>query len=122
MADEHRPESATEKFWDVHDLSRRLHRIEGQVRGLEALVTRGAECEAILTQLRAVQGALDAIGRIVEMCRTADRIETGLGGLDPESIRRALMSEEPPPSRAPPRAPEPERVPTKPRGACKEPP
>lgn len=91
MAQEEHPESATERFWDVQDISHRLHRVEGQVRGLEALVNRGARCEEVLTQLHAVQGALSAIGRIVEMCRTAERIEDGLGPLDREGVRRALM-------------------------------
>lgn len=89
MAQEQR---VTERFWDVQDISHRLHRVEGQVRGLEALVAKGARCEDVLTQLHAVQGALTAIGRIVEMCHTVERIEGSVGPLDHEGVMRALMT------------------------------
>ena len=92
MTDDVHPESATERFWDVADISHRLHRVEGQVRGLETLVAKGARCEDVLTQLHAVEGALGAIGRILEMCKTAEQIEKGVGPLDPAGVRRALMT------------------------------
>ena len=43
-------------------LIRRLHRIEGQVRGIERMVADDRYCIDVLTQLAAVTTALDALG------------------------------------------------------------
>jgi len=43
----------------------RLKKIEGQTRGLQAMVTGDKECEAILTQLRAAQSALKSVTALV---------------------------------------------------------
>ncbi len=47
---------------DKADLQKRLARIEGQVRGLAGMVEDERYCIDILTQLAAVQTALDAVG------------------------------------------------------------
>ncbi len=39
----------------------RLRRIEGQVRGLQRMVSEGEYCIDILTQMSAVQSALDSV-------------------------------------------------------------
>jgi CsoR family transcriptional regulator, copper-sensing transcriptional repressor len=39
----------------------RLRKVEGQVRGLQRMVSDGRDCEAILTQLMAARAALDKI-------------------------------------------------------------
>jgi DNA-binding FrmR family transcriptional regulator len=44
---------------DVHN---RLRRIEGQVRGLQRLIDEGAECRDVVTQLAAVQSAIQKVG------------------------------------------------------------
>jgi DNA-binding FrmR family transcriptional regulator len=46
-----------------HDpkLLNRLHRIEGQVRGITRMVTEGRYCIDILTQLQAVRAALGKV-------------------------------------------------------------
>jgi DNA-binding FrmR family transcriptional regulator len=43
----------------------RLKKIEGQVRGLQAMVTGDRECEEILIQVRAVQSALKSLSSLV---------------------------------------------------------
>ena len=43
-----------------HDLVRRLHRIEGQVRGIERMVVEERYCIDVLTQIAAVSTALEA--------------------------------------------------------------
>lgn len=43
------------------DLDRRLRRIEGQVRGLQRMVDEDRYCIDILTQISAVQAALDKV-------------------------------------------------------------
>lgn len=44
------------------DLIRRLARIEGQVRGLQAMIRDGRECREIVAQLSAAGKALDQVG------------------------------------------------------------
>jgi CsoR family transcriptional regulator, copper-sensing transcriptional repressor len=43
-------------------LLKRLRRIEGQVRGIEGMVSDDRYCIDILTQISAVQAALDKVG------------------------------------------------------------
>jgi DNA-binding FrmR family transcriptional regulator len=46
---------------DKPELRRRLHRIEGQVRGIERMVEEDRYCIDLLTQLAAVRTALDSL-------------------------------------------------------------
>ena len=43
----------------------RLKKIEGQIRGLQAMVTESRECDQILTQVRAAQSALRSVSELV---------------------------------------------------------
>ncbi len=43
----------------------RLKKIEGQIRGLQAMVTESRECDQILTQVRAAQSALKSVSKLV---------------------------------------------------------
>lgn len=58
----------------------RLHKIEGQVRGIARMVEGERDCEAVITQVLAVKAALD---------RTAAHIATGFVGecLHDEGVR-----------------------------------
>lgn len=47
------------------EITNRLKRVEGQIRGLQRMVDDGRDCEAILTQLMAARAALDQVGLIV---------------------------------------------------------
>jgi CsoR family transcriptional regulator, copper-sensing transcriptional repressor len=51
----------TEHGYDKEALIRRLHRIEGQVRGLERMVEKDRYCIDVLTQIAAVTTALDSV-------------------------------------------------------------
>ena len=54
-------EKTTERSEDERKrLINRLHRIEGQVRGLESMIARDAYCTDILIQSAAVAAAIDA--------------------------------------------------------------
>lgn len=43
------------------ELIRRLHRVEGQVRGVERMVDEERYCIDVLTQISAIQAALDKV-------------------------------------------------------------
>jgi DNA-binding FrmR family transcriptional regulator len=42
-----------------HDLVLRLKRIEGQLRGIQAMIESGADCEKVAQQISASRRALD---------------------------------------------------------------
>lgn len=48
---------------EVDALTKRLNRIEGQIRGIRGMVENEAYCTDILTQVSAVQSALNAFSR-----------------------------------------------------------
>ncbi|MDA3919728.1 MAG: metal-sensing transcriptional repressor [Salinisphaera sp.] len=50
-----------EEEWEASKgaLIRRLKRVEGQVRGLQAMIERDAECEDVAVQMSAARKALD---------------------------------------------------------------
>jgi DNA-binding FrmR family transcriptional regulator len=50
---------------DKEALVKRLHRIEGQVRGVERMVAEDRYCIDILTQIAAVRTALEQVGAIL---------------------------------------------------------
>jgi DNA-binding FrmR family transcriptional regulator len=43
----------------------RLKKIEGQIRGLQAMVTESRDCDQILTQVRAAQSALRSVSKLI---------------------------------------------------------
>jgi CsoR family transcriptional regulator, copper-sensing transcriptional repressor len=51
----------TEHGYDKEALIKRLHRIEGQVRGLERMVEEDRYCIDVLTQISAVTTALESV-------------------------------------------------------------
>ena len=46
----------------ISDLTKRLRRAEGQVRGVQQMLAEGRDCRDIVTQLSAVTKALDQAG------------------------------------------------------------
>ena len=47
------------------DLVRRLRKIEGQVKGIQKMITEEKHCTEILTQITAVRSAINAVGAMV---------------------------------------------------------
>ena len=47
----------------IHDLTVRLNRVEGQVKGIRNMVEKGAYCTDILMQVSAATAALQAFNR-----------------------------------------------------------
>jgi DNA-binding FrmR family transcriptional regulator len=47
------------------EITNRLKRIEGQVRGLQRMVGEERDCEAILTQVMAARAALDQVALLI---------------------------------------------------------
>src|SRR3712207_3543277 len=72
-------------------LLKRMRRIEGQVRGVEGMITDDRYCIDVLTQISAVQAALDkvALGLLDEHARHC--VVEGHGGT-PEELTDELMA------------------------------
>ncbi len=79
-------------FWDDQEVLNRLRRIEGQVRGIQQLVTKHESCRTILVQLSAVEGALRQVSRIVQTCSVAEALidEEQVSAIDLAQIRETL--------------------------------
>lgn len=49
----------------IVDLIRRLRRVEGQVRGIQQMLTDGRDCRDVVTQLSAANKALEQAGFVL---------------------------------------------------------
>jgi DNA-binding FrmR family transcriptional regulator len=72
------------------EITNRLRRIEGQVRGLQRMVEEQRECEAILTQLMAARAALDRVGLLVTENFVQECVLTADGDLARQRVARVL--------------------------------
>lgn len=78
-------------YWDAADVVRRLKRIEGQVRGIQAMMEREESCHAVLMQVQAVEGAIKQVNKIVTACSVAERLSRLDNMEDAERVRLALV-------------------------------
>ena len=46
----------------IDDVVQRLRRVEGQIRGIQQMLTDGRECRDVVTQISAARKALDQAG------------------------------------------------------------
>ena len=47
------------------DLTKRLNRVEGQVRGIKGMIEKDVYCDDILHQISAVQSAMKSISKLI---------------------------------------------------------
>lgn len=47
------------------NLTTRLNRVEGQIRGIKAMIERDTYCDDVLNQIAAAQSALSSVGRLL---------------------------------------------------------
>ncbi|MDQ0153982.1 metal-sensitive transcriptional regulator [Robertmurraya andreesenii] len=47
------------------DLTTRLNRIEGQIRGIKGMIERDVYCDDVITQISATQSALNSVAKIL---------------------------------------------------------
>jgi DNA-binding FrmR family transcriptional regulator len=74
----------------AEEITNRLKRIEGQIRGLQRMVAEERDCEAILTQLMAARAALDRVGLLVADNFVQECVLTADGDLARERVSRVL--------------------------------
>lgn len=66
---------------------KRLARVEGHVRGIQAMITRGDECEAVAQQFSAARKALDKAYQEMLVCLVEDAI------LSPEQSNQEKLAQ-----------------------------
>jgi len=74
----------------TEEITNRLKRIEGQIRGLQRMVEEQRDCEAILTQLMAARAALDSVGLLVADNFVQECVLTAEGNLARQRVGRVL--------------------------------
>jgi DNA-binding FrmR family transcriptional regulator len=74
----------------TEEITNRLKRIEGQIRGLQRMVDERQDCEAILTQLMAARAALDRVGLLVADNFVQECILTAEGTVARQRVGRVL--------------------------------
>jgi CsoR family transcriptional regulator, copper-sensing transcriptional repressor len=73
-------------------LGKRLRRIEGQVRGIEKMVEDDRYCIDVLTQISAVQAALDKVALGLLDSHARHCVVGGQGDGEPEELTDELMA------------------------------
>ncbi len=63
------------------DLTSRLNRVEGQIRGVKGMIEKDVYCDDILNQIASIQSALNSVGKLLleghmKSC-VIDRIQQG---------------------------------------------
>jgi DNA-binding FrmR family transcriptional regulator len=74
------------------ELLKRLARIEGQVRGVERMVEEDRYCIDVVTQISAVQAALDKVALGLLDDHAAHCVLGGATGEKPEDLKDELMA------------------------------
>lgn len=77
---------------DTEKVINRLRRVEGQVRGLQRMISENKPCEDVLTQLAATRAALDRVGVFLISNRMKEclRNSTEEMGLDDIAVEEAF--------------------------------
>lgn len=60
---EHRSSHHSDKV--KKNLVTRLNRIEGQIRGIKAMIEKDTYCDDVITQISATQSALNGVGKLL---------------------------------------------------------
>ena len=77
---------------DKDQLGKRLRRIEGQVRGIEKMVEEDRYCIDVLTQIAAVQAALDKVALGLLDGHARHCVIGGHAAGEPEELTDELMA------------------------------
>ena len=79
----------------VDEVLTRLRRIEGQVRGLQQMITDGRECKDVVTQIAAANKALEQVGFLLvaeglTWCLRHPE-ESAAAGYDPADVQKMFL-------------------------------
>jgi len=86
LSTSYRPKSVS------HELACRLNRIEGQVRGIKAMIEKDAYCDDILAQITSAQSALNGVGKILLESHIKTCISPRLAEGDEDAVKEMIKS------------------------------
>ncbi len=80
---------------DRDDIVKRLRRVEGQLRGLQAMIDDGRDCNEVLTQFAAANRALSRAGfrffsATMEQCRLNPEVASEKG-YTPQALEKMFL-------------------------------
>ena len=75
---------------DVEAVVARLKRIEGQIRGLAAMVEKDVPCEDILVQISAAKSALHKTGQVILEGHLSHCVLSGIASGDTDQTLKRL--------------------------------
>jgi DNA-binding FrmR family transcriptional regulator len=70
------------------DLLARMSRIEGQARGVKAMIDEGRDCAEVVHQIAAIRAALAQVGAAIVAANLEECVRQGLAG-DDAALRQA---------------------------------
>ena len=82
----HHPESVKK------DLTTRLNRIEGQIRGIKGMIEKDVYCDDVITQLSATQSALNSVAKLLLEGHVKGCVVNRLNDGDEEVIDELLVT------------------------------
>lgn len=74
------------------NLTHRLNRIEGQIRGIKGMVERDVYCDDIITQLSATQSALNSVAKVLLDGHLKGCVKNRLAEGDDEVLDELLLT------------------------------
>ncbi|MHC4914786.1 MAG: metal-sensitive transcriptional regulator [Planctomycetota bacterium] len=74
----------------ARQLNSRLHKIAGQLGGLERMIESGRYCVDVLNQVAAVQAALGGVGKVLLRNHIETCVAEALSGRDREERRQKI--------------------------------
>lgn len=74
------------------EVMKRLHRIEGQVRGVARMVEDGRDCREVLQQLTAIRSAANQVSRLLARSYACQCLSDSLDSDDPEALMDDLLN------------------------------
>ena len=77
---------------DVEAVTKRLRRIEGQVRGIMKMIENDKPCEAILIQIGSIKAALHKTGQLVLEGHLRNCVQEGIKNKDSEKAMTDLLT------------------------------
>ncbi len=81
------------KCMDTEAVTRRLKKIEGQVRGIQKMVNEDKPCEDILVQIGAVKSALHKTGQVILEGHMHHCVLDGINsGKEEETIKQLISA------------------------------
>ncbi|PGT79570.1 metal-sensitive transcriptional regulator [Bacillus sp. AFS040349] len=74
------------------NLTTRLNRIEGQIRGIKGLIDKDTYCDDVITQIAATQSALNSVAKLLLEGHLKTCVIERLNEGDPEVIDEVLVT------------------------------